>query len=149
MAAAGLAPTAVKHGVQIIGATYLAFGLLGFVPLDAINPLHHEGVGARYLLHFLAVNPVHNLVHLAIGISGFWAARYLETAQRWGKVVGATLLLLFVVGIGFGWAAGFPPDHSLLGLVSINSAGHVFHLATGVVALVLGFSHPRRANRSG
>lgn len=139
----GLAPTAVQYGVQIIGATYLAFGLLGFVPVDAINPPHPEGVGARYLLHFLAVNPMHNLVHLAIGISGLWAARHLGTAQRWGQAVGAVLLLLFVVGIWHAWTVGFPPDHSLLGLVSINSAGHVFHLATGVVALVLGLSRPR------
>jgi hypothetical protein len=116
---------------------------LGFVPIDAVNPLRHDGVGARYLLGLIAVNTVHNVLHLAIGASGLWSARGMQSARTWSKVVGIALLMLFGVGMTGAWTAGFPPDHSLFGLVSINSAGHVFHLATGIVALVLGSSYLR------
>ena len=44
------------------------FRLLGFAPIDAINPLHHDGVAARYLP--LAANSARNLLHLVIGITG-------------------------------------------------------------------------------
>ncbi len=56
--------------------------------------------------------------------------------------MGATLVVLFVAGLGQAALAGFPRDHSLLGFVALNSAGHVFHLATGVIALIFGLTRP-------
>lgn len=142
----GLRPAAVQYGAQLVGAAYLAFGLIGFIPSDAVNPYHAEGVGARYLLGFLAINPLHNMVHIAVGLSGLWAARNVHTARRWAQTASVVLLALFVAGMVHGWSAGFPPNHSLFGLVAINSAGHVFHVATGLVGLVLGLSTLRPAS---
>lgn len=132
----------IQYGVGIISISYVALGLLGFLPLDAINPFHHEGVGARYLLNLVAINGVHNLIHLAIGVTGLWAMRSLDRSQLWGKVVGVVLLLVFAIGMAQAALEGFPGDQLLLGLVALNSPGHTLHLATSGVALYLGLARP-------
>ena len=128
----------IQFGVRLISITYVALGLIGFLPIDAINPFHPEGVGARYLLHQVAIDPLHNLLHLAIGLSGLWAMRSVSASRIWGMVWGITLLLLFVIGMGQASMEEFPSDQLLFGLVTLNSAGHILHLSTGAIALYLG-----------
>jgi hypothetical protein len=136
----------ILYGVRMISITYVILGVLGFLPVNAINPLHHDGVGARYLLNLVAINTLHNLIHLAIGLTGLWAARRMAWAQLWGKVIGITLLVIFVVGMAQAAAEGYPIDQILLGLVVLNSPGHTLHLATGLIALYLGLARsPDRA----
>lgn len=82
-----------------------------------------------------------------------------ETSAKWGghgwrrdaaPLAHAPVLLghdrrdCFAAGIAQAWAAGFPRDQSLLG-VALNSAGHVFHLATGLLALIFGVAKIRPA----
>lgn len=132
----------IQFGVALISLTYVALGLLGFLPVDAINPFHHEGVGARYLLGLVAINGFHNIIHLAIGASGLWAMRSLGRSQLWGKVVGVTLLVIFVVGIAQALIEGLPADQLLLGWVPLNSPGHTLHFTTGAMALYMGWARP-------
>ena len=134
--------TFVHYGVRLIGVVYLALGVIGFVPIEALNPLHSEGIGAHYLLNLVAINWFHNLFHIAIGITALWAARTLRGAQVWGKIGGSVLLLLFVVGMAQAALQGFPKDQLLLRLVPLNSPGHILHLFTGGLALYLGLAHP-------
>ena len=135
----------IQYGVGIISITYVALGVLGFLKFDAINPFHHEGVGAHYLLNLVAINGVHNLIHLAIGATGLWAMRGLDRSQLWGKVVGIVLLLIFAIGMAQAALEGFPRDQLLLGLVTLNSPGHTLHLTTGIVALYLGLARSSSA----
>lgn len=128
----------VRYGLTLVGATYLAIGLVAFIPLDAVNPVQPGGGEATYLLRHIAVNPLHNIIHIILGVSGLLAARRADLMFLWCKTVGPVLLLLFVVGLAQAWLQGFPRDQSLLGLVTLNSAGHTFHFATGVIALLLG-----------
>ncbi|HKP54971.1 MAG TPA: DUF4383 domain-containing protein [Chloroflexia bacterium] len=128
----------LRYATMLIGATYLAFGLLGFLYVDAINPIHHNGVGARYLLNLIAINELHNIVHLAVGVTGLWAATSLAWSRRWGLIVGAVLLVLFIVGMVQAYLQGFPNDQMLLGLVPLNSPGHILHMVTGGLALYIG-----------
>ena len=102
--------------------------------------LHAEDIWKRH-----SGRSLHNLIHLAIGVSGIWAARRLEWAQLWGKVIGVTLLVIFVVGMAQAAAEGYPIDQILLGLVVLNSPGHTLHLATGLIALYLGLASSRTA----
>ena len=131
----------IRHAVRIIGATYLALAFLGFLPLDFVNPLHHAGIGAHYLLNLVAINTLHNLIHLTLGITGLWASHTLERAQWWGRIAGLVLLAVFVLGMAQAVAEGLPPDQSLLG-VALNSPGHILHLTTGGLALYLGLARP-------
>jgi Domain of unknown function (DUF4383) len=127
--------SAAQYGVMIVSAVYLAIGVLGFLPVAAINP---PVGGATYLLRHIAVNGLHNVVHLAIGVTGLAAARRPEFARVWSITVGVILLALFLAGIVQAAVTGFPRDQSLLGLIALNSAGHVFHLSTGLTALIFG-----------
>ena len=139
--------TFVQYGVRLIGLVDLAFGVIGFLPIEAINPVHPEGVGAHYLFNLVAINPLHNIVHLAVGVSGLWAASVLARSQLWGKIAGVVLLSLFVVGMAQAALEGFPKDQLLLGWVPLNSPGHILHLFTGGMALYLGW--PRTSAPSG
>jgi len=136
----------IQYGVGFIGLIYTVLGVLGFLPLDFLNPMHLEGVGVRYLLNLVAINPLHNLVHLAIGLTGLWAAQTLTGAQRWGKIFGLTLLLLFALGMVQAVLEGFPKDQLLLDLVPLNSPGHMLHLMSGGLALYLGLARPPAAS---
>jgi len=129
--------SAARYGVTILGVVYLAIGLLGFLPNASVNP---PSEAATYLLRHIAVNGPHNIVHILIGITGLAAARSVQFTRAWGITMGLVLLALFVVGLAQAALAGFPRDQSLLGLVVLNSAGHVFHLATGIVALIFGLT---------
>jgi hypothetical protein len=119
----------IRYGVRLVGVTY---------------PFHTEGVGAHYLFNLVAINWVHNVIHLAIGGSGLWASATLERCRLWGRVVGAVLLLVFAAGMTQAALAGYPVDQLLLGLVPLNSPGHMLHLATGGLAVYLGVA-PARA----
>jgi len=129
----------IRHGVRIIGATYLALAIIGFLPLDVVNPIHHTGLGAHYLLNLVAINTLHNLIHLTLGLTGLWASHTLERAQWWGRIAGSVLLLVFVLGMAQAVVEGLPVDQSLLGVV-LNSPGHILHLTTGGLALYLGLA---------
>lgn len=130
----------VQYGVRLLGLVYLGLGVLGFLPFDFLNPHHPEGVGARYLLNLVAVNTLHNLIHLAIGVSGLWAAQHLDRVRLWGTLTGVVLLLLFSAGLVQAAVEGFPKDQLLLRAVPLNSPGHILHLISGGLALYLGLA---------
>lgn len=140
----------VQFGVRLVGLVYLGLGLVGFLPFDFLNPHHPEGVGARYLLNLVAVNPLHNAIHLAIGVSGVWAAQRPNPshplrgarARLWGTLTGVVLLLLFSAGLVQAAAEGFPKDQVLLRFLPLNSPGHILHLISGGLALYLGLASP-------
>lgn len=136
----------IQYGAGIVAITYIVLGIIGFLPIDAINPMHHEGIGAHYLFNLIAINTAHNLIHLAIGFTGLWAMSDRRRTQVWGRITGVTLLLIFVAGMVQAALEGFPRDQWLLGLVPLNSPGHTLHLATGVVALYLGLAKPSGGN---
>jgi hypothetical protein len=130
----------IQYGVLYTGILYIALGVLGFLPIEALNPLHDAASHMRYMLLHFAVNELHNIVHLAIGVTGVAAARTPELSRLWGKGWGIVLVALFLIGIVQAIIEGLPNDQLLLGLVPLNSPGHMLHLVTGLVALYLGFA---------
>ena len=140
----------VQYGVRLLGLVYLGLGVLGFLPFDFLNPHHPEGIGARYLLNLIAVNTLHNVIHLVIGVSGLWAAQRLDPShplrgarvRLWGTLTGIVLLVLFSVGLGQAALEGFPRDQLLVRAVPLNSPGHILHLISGGLALYLGLASP-------
>jgi hypothetical protein len=133
----------VRYGVRLIGSMYVVIGVLGLVPIDALNPPHDHGTGVRYLLHLIAINAPHDLVHLVIGTTGLLASRTTAGARLWGVVVGTLLLALFFAGMVQAALQGFPPDQRLFGLIPLNSPGHVLHAISGGAALYLGLGQLR------
>jgi len=132
----------IQYGVRLVGITYVVLGVLGFLPVDAINPLHTEGIGVRYLLNLVAINWAHNLIHLAIGVSGIVAAGTLRGCRIWAWTTGTVLLGVFAAGMDQAAFLHFPVDQCLLGIVPLNSPGHMLHAATGGIALYLAMARP-------
>lgn len=130
--------TFIQYGVRFIGAVYVVLGVLGSLPIETLNPVHHNGTDVRYLLHLVSINAPHNVFHLAIGASGLWAARTVAGARRWGVIAGTMLLALFFAGMVQAAIEEFPRDQLLLRLIPLNSPGHVLHAISGGVALYLG-----------
>src|SRR5262245_17320974 len=127
----------IRYGVRLVAITYVVLGTIGFLPIEELHPFHSEGVGAPYLFGLVAINWLHNLIHLAIGVTGIWAAQTLETSRKWGWVTGITLLLVCAAGMLQAALSGYPVDQLLLGLVPLNAPGHMLHLATGGLAIYL------------
>jgi membrane protein YqaA with SNARE-associated domain len=63
-------------------------------------------------------------------------------ARRWATIVGVVLLALFITGMIQSALQEFPPEQLLLGLIPLNSPGHVLHAVTGGIALYLGVTRP-------
>jgi hypothetical protein len=105
---------------------YLSAGLLGFLAtgFDDVAGNTDEK------LVLLGLNPLHNVVHLALG-SAWLLASTNETRARTGNLaIGAGLLVAFVLGV-FGGA----------GFLTIDGAAepdNYLHLVYGALSVVLG-----------
>lgn len=109
----------------LFGVVYLLVGVVGFFVTGDVGFTSETG-DATLLLE---LNPLHNIVHLAIGavllIGGFAGA---GAAKSVNMLIGAVLL---VVGV-----AGFFVSGSL-NILALNAADNLVHIVTGVLALAV------------
>lgn len=108
----------------VFGAIYALIGLLGFTVTGDVDFAGNQGAE---LIGF-EVNPLHNIVHIAIGavlIAG--AAVGLAASRMTNGAVGAAYLLVGVLGLFM-----VNEDWDFLAL---NQADNVLHFATAVIAL--------------
>jgi hypothetical protein len=122
----------------VFGAVYLLIGLLGFAVTQTTGFAGTEG---GLLLGVFAVNPLHNIAHVLIGIllllcgvSTVAASRNINTG------VGAVYLLLGVLGL---FLVSTP-----LNLLALNAADNVLHFASAAVLLAVGLGADRSAPRT-
>ena len=105
----------------VFGAIYVLVGILGFFFTDQFIG---EAEGDK-LLGIFAVNHLHNIVHLLIGVALIGASRAGDAAARSANMtIGGVYLLLGVVG----WFL-----KGDLNFVNLNAADHLLHLASGAV----------------
>jgi hypothetical protein len=115
-----------KTFALVVGIVFVLVGILGFIP--ALVP-------GGALLGIFAVNALHSIVHLLIGILGI-AATYAGLARRYNQVIGIVYLLLGILGF-------IPPlviNGALLSIVSINLADNLLHLVAGAAMVTVGFA---------
>jgi hypothetical protein len=63
-------------------------------------------------------------------------------AQVWAKLIGAVLVLAGIVGFFYSAAFGSPGKvDAVLGILNVNGWHNVFHIATGVLGLMLARSY--------
>lgn len=117
--------TTDKHPGQYlalaIGAVYTLVGLAGFAVTGFDGFASPEGSS---LLGF-EVNPLHNIVHLAIGLGGIAMASKDATARQYGWLLAVVYGLTFLYGL---FAAG----SESVNLLSINGADNVLHLLSAI-----------------
>ncbi|MBT2520589.1 DUF4383 domain-containing protein [Arthrobacter sp. ISL-28] len=113
----------------VFGAVYLLVGLVGFAVTSGIGFFSTEG---RNLIIF-EVNPLHNVIHLAIGAALLYAGlKNVQTARTVNAGVGAVYLLVGVLGLFL--------LSSPLNIIALNGADNVLHLASAVLLLGVGLS---------
>lgn len=111
------------------GAVYLLAGIIGFAVTSGVGFAHTHG---KELL-FLEVNPLHNIVHIAIGLAlGLAAYRGAAAASVVNTLVGGTYLAVGVLGL-------FLTDSSA-NIIAVNHPDNVLHLLTAAVLLGVGLS---------
>lgn len=114
----------IKNFALYFGIVLTAVGALGFVP--GIT----DESGA--LLGIFHVDALHNIIHLATGILG------ILVGTMWASHAG---LYFKVFGVVYGLVAvlGLVQGDSVLGLIAVNMADNVLHVAIAAIALYVGF----------
>ncbi|HEY4789949.1 MAG TPA: DUF4383 domain-containing protein [Actinomycetes bacterium] len=133
---------ASRHPSQLlaltIGVIYTAVGILGFLVTGFDNFAAETN---KTLLGF-EINPLHNLVHLAIGLAGLALWRRLDTARTYGWLLAAGYGLAFLYGL---FAAG----NSDINFLSLNGADNGLHLVSAAAGVAIALWPARRTARSG
>ncbi|MGQ0678312.1 MAG: DUF4383 domain-containing protein [Actinomycetota bacterium] len=111
---------------KIFGAVYILVGAVGFV--SALGGTASQT--PNDLLGIFGVTLTHNVAHLAIGLLFIVGSFTPHSARVTCVGIGAAYLLLGTVG--------FLNVESLDGLLNLNFADNLLHLATGLLALIFG-----------
>jgi hypothetical protein len=127
------AVTPVQRFAQVFGAVYVLVGLLGFVFTGFDNFAGTEG--EREII--FEVNPLHNIVHIAVGALWLASSRAEASARAVSTLIGAVYLLLGVVGF---FLVGTSAN-----ILALNTPDHFLHLATAALALYFGLAGRRAA----
>jgi uncharacterized protein DUF4383 len=108
------------------GVVYLLVGIVGFfiTGFDAF-----ASNGQDEMLLFFMINPLHNIVHIVIGLAGIALSRTLAGARTYGWLLAVGYAAAFVYGLV---AVGKDWD-----FLNINAADNVLHVATALVGLVI------------
>jgi ABC-type transport system involved in multi-copper enzyme maturation permease subunit len=116
-----------------IGIVYTLVGLAGFLVTGFDNFATETN---KTLLGF-EINPLHNIVHLAIGAAGIAMWRPLRTARLYGWILAAAYGLTFLYGL---FAAG----NSDINFLSLNGADNGLHVVSALAGLAIALWPDRR-----
>lgn len=118
------------------GIVYLLVGLAGFGVTGFDNWL---GTNTGETLLWFELNPLHNVVHIAIGVALLGGSVRPTSARAITWVVGLTYLVVGVIGF---WAVGEEWN-----ILSLNHADNWLHVGTAVIALIAVTISENRATR--
>jgi len=132
--ASGRPPRSLSRSLALlVGIVFLLVGIAGFLVTGFDNFAEHTD---ETLLGF-EINPLHNVVHVVIGIAGLLLARTLAGARTYGWLLAVGYGVAFVYGL---LAVGEDWD-----ILNINAADNVLHAATALVGLVIALLPVRTA----
>ena len=113
----------MKKFLEILGWVLLLVGVLGFIPGIAPNGM---------LLGIFMINPLHNIVHILTGVLSVYFARQSDSAaSKFAYAFAAVYALVALLGL---------TTNSVLGLIPINSADNVLHVALTLIYAYIGYS---------
>ena len=120
------------------GAALLLAGIFGFIADSSFDT--GDGVDGGSFLGF-EVNAIHNIIHLASGLVLLAASRTRSLARSVAIGFGLVYGLVAVIGLIDG--------SDVLGLIPINSADNVLHVALAALGIITGLmSRDDRRRRS-
>jgi hypothetical protein len=124
-----------RRFAQVFGAVYVAVGLLGFVVTGFSD---FAAISSDKLILF-GVNPLHNLVHVAVGAVWLAASRTESSARVVSALIGAVYLVVGVLGL---FLAG---GDSELNILNLNQPDNLLHFASALLGLYFGLAGRRSA----
>lgn len=129
----------------LFGSVYLLVGLLGFFWTNGVA-FAGPGDGGNAIFGLFGVNPLHNVLHLLIGIALVIAGTgTAASAKAANSTVGGLYLLLGVVGF---FLAAPDGGRSALNFLALNTADQVLHLASALLLLATGLGADRGVSRA-
>ncbi len=124
----------LKKATAVVGATFLLVGIAGFIPGITTDYDNLMGAGPdseAKLLGIFQVSILHNIVHLAFGALGLWAAKNWKTARTYLVGGGALYLVLWLYGL-------LIDKESDANFVPLNTADDWLHFGLGIGMIGLG-----------
>ncbi|HYH36721.1 MAG TPA: DUF4383 domain-containing protein [Azospirillum sp.] len=126
-----------RYTALILGVAFAGAGLLGFLPAALTPPSggHDLSITAMHgdLLGLFPVNVVHNLIHLAFALWGFFAF-FSGAASSRGYLRSVAVIYVVLAVMGF-----IPGLNTVFGLVPIHGNDIWLHLLLAGVAGWVGF----------
>ncbi len=120
----------------VLGIVFLLIGALGFTVTGGVGFAEQDG---NTLLGF-EVNPLHNIVHLLVGVVLLLGAtRGVAAARAANTAIGGTYLLVGIIGLFI--------LNSEANILALNSADNVLHLVSAVALLGAGLAADKPARR--
>jgi uncharacterized membrane protein YuzA (DUF378 family) len=110
----------------VIGVAYTLVGIAGFF----VTGFESFAAETDKTLLGFEINPLHNIVHLAIGLAGLALWRRLDTARTYGWLLTAGYGLAFLYGL---FAAG----NSDINFLSLNGADNGLHLVSAAAGVAI------------
>ena len=136
------AAPANRHPSQLlalaIGVISTLIGLAGFL----VTGFDNFASETDKTLAGFEINPLHNIVHLAIGLAGLALWRRLDTARTYGWLLAAGYGLAFLYGL---FAAG----NSDINFLSLNGADNGLHLVSAVAGVAIALWPAQRTAPAG
>jgi hypothetical protein len=129
-----------RYFALIAGIVYVLIGLLGFLPgvTQAPPPGAPElalPTGYGFLLGLFAVNVLHNIVHLLIGVFGLVAYRRYVDARLFARVLAVVYGVLTIMGL-------VPGLDRFFGFIPLFGHDVWLHALTAIIAAYFGFVAP-------
>jgi hypothetical protein len=118
----------------VFGASLLLAGILGFFYTADFGT--GDDAGRDALIGVFDVNGWHNVVHILSGILGLALARSWRGAKLYAWGFGLTYLAVTVWGFVIG------DGESILGLIPINTADNLLHLAISLLGIIAAIASP-------
>ena len=111
----------------VFGVVYLLIGIVGFA-VTGFDDFASDTFGEKLLI--FPLNPLHNLVHIAIGALWIGASRAHDSAKSTNTLVGAVYLLTAILG--------FAGILDFLAIEDASSADNFLHLGSAILSLYFG-----------
>ena len=109
----------------VFGVVYLVVGLVGF----AVTGFDNFASATDEKLLVFAVNPLHNIAHLGVGVLLLVGSSRHETAKSVNLMVGVVYLLLAILGFA---------DVAIDKILNVNQADNFLHIGTAALAIYFG-----------
>jgi hypothetical protein len=121
--------TTAQRVAQIFGWIFVLIAAWGF--FVSRGSMDANMATAPRILDLFAVNVLHNLAHLVLGIWGILAARSFDGAKTYCTIVGVLYIVLAIVGY---------IEPTTWGLIPLGGADIGLHAALGVILLLVGIT---------